>query len=80
MPSQLKPNANNYQAGIRCPAIQSESIVNCFTMEIYCKENEKEEDEEEDDGHALRLQGISVVKHFTMDSYCNASTIKTQCN
>ena len=70
-PSQLKSNASGCQAGIRCPASQYESIVRCFTMEIYCKENEEEKDEEED-GHALRLQWISIVKHFTMDSYCNA--------
>ena len=71
MPSQFKPNASDCQAGIRCPALQYESIVRCFAMEIYCKENEEEEDEEEEDGDALRLQLISIVEHFTMDSHCN---------
>ena len=67
MPSQLKPNASDCQAGTRCPALQYESIVKGFTMEIDCEENGKEEDEEED-GDVLRLQWISIAKHFTMDS------------
>ena len=67
MPSQLKPNANDCQAGTRCPALQYESIVIGFTMEIDCEENEEREDEEED-GDVLRLQWISIVKHFTLDS------------
>ena len=33
MPSQLKPNASDCQAGVRRPALQYESIVRCFAME-----------------------------------------------
>ena len=53
MPSQLKPNASDCQAETRCPALQCESIVKFFTMEINHKENE-EEDEEEEDGERGR--------------------------